>query len=569
MGKVFKLFCFLAIVGLMSSCEDDPEAWTQLPKDEISADSDNLTMSVNGQASTKGKVKLTAKSATEGVVTLTDVVPGYATVPVDVALVEQTDGSFNYNGTTQITTAPSRAEATGSDECFMTVNVSGKVSLDGKMTANVTAKGAAFYIGVYSNDSLALTYCDVPMVGKTVAYASVSDKPSLVITGVIPGDFVTTIEGVYPDDSGSFNGTSTTANGTEVKYSGKFNAGTGVLSLNVVPTLGTQAQGGIAKTWNLSHQAESDAENNYAFNPYPPLRMIWSAIDEDEMNAQQIALLASRAGGHFLVDLLNNITLNPNGTLSASYGDAKNIVIPDMNDMMAMIAWFFGLLEPNMEPTNTTWIQSPSNLAYWYTRDGMFYFVPDIAQIILQANKDNGTSEVSPEMILGIISSIAEMSDEELKALFESLGSMLEMPGLDLSDVDPAIVRTILSWIETGVPLHYTVDGEYLSLYIDKAMAEPYMTLIFKFLPILQAKMDEMAATNPMMSMMWGVLGIEKLSDLETIWNENTADFKIAISFDQSSRAGKSHRAAKKNYVQKFDSVDEAMAKIKAMITKK
>ena len=136
---------------------------------------------------------------------------------------------------------------------------------------------------------------------------------------------------------------------------------------------------------------------------------------------------------------------------------------------------------------------------------------------------------------------------------------MLEMPGLDLSDVDPAIVRTILSWIETGVPLHYTVDGEYLSLYIDKAMAEPYMTLIFKFLPILQAKMDEMAATNPMMSMMWGVLGIEKLSDLETIWNNNTADFKIAISFDQSSRAGKSHRATKKNYVQKFDSVDDAM----------
>ncbi len=566
MKKVIRLFCVLAVAGLMAACGDkDPESWTQLPKNEISAENGDLSLTVNGQPSTVGKARFDVKSANEGSVTLINVVPGYATVPVEVKLSENADASFDFNGSADITVAPSRAEAAGSEKPYMTVNVSGKVSTDGKATVAVNAQGLAFFIGVYSDESLAISYCDMPLVGKTVAYAVVNDRPSLVVTGVVPGDFIMTIDGVYPDASGAFSGSTTTPNGTEVAYAGQFNAATGLLTINVNPTLSTVAQGGIARTWTLSLQPESDVDNDYAPNPFPPVRMIWSAKDEDEMNGQQLALLVSRAGGHFLVDLLNSVTLNPNGTLSAKYADAKTAIqLPDMNDMMALVGWFFGLLDPNYAVNTTNWIQSPANLAYWYTRDGMFYFVPDIASIILQANKDNGTSQVSPEMIMGIISSIAEMSDDELRAMFGSLGAMLDMPELDLSDVDPAIVRTILSWIETGVPLHYSAQDGYLTIYVDKEMAAPYMTILFKFLPILQAKIDAAAAENPMMSMMWGLLGIEKLADLETIWNTNTDQFKLAISFDQSSRA--TGRATKKSAPAKFNSVDEAMNAIKAMI---
>ncbi|MDE7146119.1 MAG: hypothetical protein K2O30_08240, partial [Duncaniella sp.] len=110
------------------------------------------------------------------------------------------------------------------------------------------------------------------------------------------------------------------------------------------------------------------------------------------------------------------------------------------------------------------------------------------------------------------------------------------------------------------------------SLYIDKEMADPFMVIIFKFLPALQNMMDEMAAQNPMMSMMYGMLGIEKFSDLQTIWESNTDEFKIALNFNQNAQQAPSQSmsrargAAQKNYVQKFESAEEAFSAMKAML---
>ncbi|MDE5650217.1 MAG: DUF4925 domain-containing protein, partial [Duncaniella sp.] len=146
------------------------------------------------------------------------------------------------------------------------------------------------------------------------------------------------------------------------------------------------------------------------------------------------------------------------------------------------------------------------------------------------------------------------------------------LEGVDLSDVNPETIRTILTWLQTGVPLKYSVDGDYLSLYIDKEMADPFMVIIFKFLPVLQNMMDEMAAENPMMSMMYGLLGIEKFSDLQTIWESNTDEFKIALNFNQNAQQAPSQSmsrtrgAAQKNYVQKFESAEEAFSAMKAML---
>ena len=135
---------------------------------------------------------------------------------------------------------------------------------------------------------------------------------------------------------------------------------------------------------------------------------------------------------------------------------------------------------------------------------------------------------------------------------------------MDLSDVNPETIRTILSWLQTGVPLKYKVDGDYLSLYIDKEMAEPFMTILFKFLPVAQSKIDEMAAENPMMSMMWSLLGITKLDDLKTIWNDNTAEFKISINFNKNAQqaAAPSQTMAPR----KFNSPEEAIQVMKSMV---
>ena len=586
MKKNFKfMFAALCSIALFTACSsDDPESWTQLPKNEITTASGDLSLTVNGQQSQNGKATFDAKSATEGVLTLTDAIPGYETVPVNVTMAEQANGTFTFEGTTDLVTAPSRTQLTGSDKAFMTINVNGTITKDGKAIVNITATGAAFYIGLYRNDSISLTYCDIPCPGRAATYAAVNDVPVLTLIGAIPGDYTFAIPGVYPDANGAFEGEATSEHGTTVAYKGKFNAGTGVLEMNVAPTLGAASQGGLVKTWYLSLAPESTVDDEYEYHPtdYPAFRMVWSANNENDLNGQQLATLASRAVSHFMVDLLKDVTLNANGTFSAKYGDLNYVKsqLPDFNNtenIWGIAGWFLGLLDVNMVPTQTTWYESPAGLAYWYCRDGYFYFVPDIMQIIAQSNEDNGT-DVSPEMVMGLISQLSQMEPSALITYANQLLPTIGLEGVDLSDVDPETIRTILSWLQTGIPLKYKVDGDYLSLYIDKEMAAPFMTILFKFLPVLQAKMDEMAAGNPMMSMMYSLLGIEKFSDLQTIWETNTNEFKIAMNFNQNVQEVPSEgeeetkaqfrRSAKKNYVEKFNTIEEAVAAMKASLNR-
>lgn len=574
MKNLFRLFSFLAIMGIMTACgSDDPESWTLLPDGNITTESGDLSLSVNGQLSQSGSAQFNAISATEGVITLVNAIPGYSEVPVNVAMTEQQNGTFNFQGSTELTTAPSRSAQARSENAFMTVNVSGTITTDGKAMVSVTASGAAFYIGVYRNDSLSLSYCNIPCPGRAVAYAAMQNVPVLTLIGVIPGDYTVAIPGVYPDAQGSFSGQTTTTNGTSVKYSGQFNAGSGVLSLNVEPTLSSALQGGIAQTWNLSLDPEStvDSDYNYLPSPYPPFRLTWNPKDMTQMNGLQLATIASRAGSHFLVNLLSNITLNANGTFSAKYGDIETVEqqIPDFSsaDMMTLAGWFLGLLDVNMTPTQTNWLESPLGVAYWYCKDGYFYFVPDIMSIISQVDADDPDSDLNPEMIMGLISQLAQMEPQALLAYANQILPSLGIQGVDLSDVNPEVIRTILSWLQTGVPLKYQVEGNYLSLYIDKEMAEPFMAIIFKFLPMAQAALDQAAASNPMMSMMWSLLGITKLSDLQTIWNNNTAEFKIAINFNNAP-ASKSSRKAAKPANANFENPEQAINAIQLMLGK-
>ncbi|MCM1137233.1 MAG: DUF4925 domain-containing protein [Duncaniella sp.] len=574
MKNLFRLFGFLAIVGLMTSCgSDDPESWTLLPDGNITTESGDLSLSVNGQLSNSGSAQFKATSATEGVITLINAIPGYAEVPVNVTLAEQQNGTFNFQGTTDITTAPSRAAQARSENAFMTLNVSGTVTTDGKAMVSVTASGAAFYIGVYRNDSLSLSYCNIPCPGRAVAYSAMNDVPVLTLIGVIPGDYTVAIPAVYPDAQGSFNGETTTTNGTSVKYKGQFNAGSGILTLNVEPTLSAAMQGGIAQTWNLSLDPESTTDNDYNYipSPYPPFRLTWTPKDMNKMSGVQLATLASRAVSHFMVNLLSNITLNPNGTFAAKYGDIETIEdqIPDFDDadMMTLAGWFLRLLDVNMIPTQTKWYESPLGMAYWYCKDGYFYFVPDIMSIIGQVDADDPDSDLSPEMIMGLISQLSQMEPQALLAYANQILPSLGIQGVDLSDVNPEVIRTILSWLQTGVPLRYKVDGTYLSLYIDKEMAEPFMTILFKFLPMAQGAIDKAAAGNPMMGMMWTLLGITKLTDLQTIWTDNTAEFKIALNFNNAP-ASKASRKASKPAVSNFENPEQAIDAIKLMLGK-
>lgn len=121
------------------------------------------------------------------------------------------------------------------------------------------------------------------------------------------------------------------------------------------------------------------------------------------------------------------------------------------------------------------------------------------------------------------------MDDETLKQTIVLLGNGLL--NMDLSGIDVALVRNIFDWLETGVPLKYSVENGALKLYVDKEWQKPYMDLIMTFMPLLDEKFQEIAAADEtgMMGMVFLLLGFEKFTDLQTIWADNTDKFELGL----------------------------------------
>lgn len=523
---------------LFSACsDDDVNAWEQLPQTEISGA--NATLTMNGSTLTEGSVQLAVNNATAGVLTLKNVVPGYPSVPVNVTLEEQTNGSFSFSGQADVNALP-ETTATKSENtvALLKVAVNGTITLDGTVKANITADGAAFYLGVFSGNTLNLNYSGSPLLGKTVAYSVEQNVPVLTLGGVLPGEPEVSIPAVYPQQ-GSFTFETTTTAGTTVQGEGKFENGALTLSLNA--KLSVAAQGGLTGEWPLSTTiGEPEGWADVSYSDYAPVRIVWTAIDENATNGGNISNLGTLFGSHLMAEVLNSITLTEDGNLTARY--YPSIVTgadSEDEDGDAMTQWLLSKLGAyQTAPAAREWLTSPKNLMQWYTKDGQIYLVPNLVQILQQAatDQDNASLAENIDAIMGLLQSLGTLSDEELQGLLAAFG---QQAGIDLSIINPQLIRQVAGWMTTGVPLKYTLDGNGgMRLYADKGMVSPFMPLLLSFLPQLQGKFDEMVAaadeqTAFILQMVMTMLGLEKFTDLDTVWNENTADFAVGLGFQK------------------------------------
>ncbi len=133
----------IALVAAVSfaACNDDdkPAAWQELPTTPITGE--NATRTVNGNPSKSGSVQLTATSATTGDLLLTNVLPGYAEINMEVTLAERTDGTgtFDLSGETGLTTPPAMITKAATDPVIYNVSVRGYITPDGKTAVTLTS----------------------------------------------------------------------------------------------------------------------------------------------------------------------------------------------------------------------------------------------------------------------------------------------------------------------------------------------------------------------------------------------------------------------------------------------
>lgn len=522
---------------LFTACSDDDDVntWEQLPQTEISGENANLTF--NGNTLSEGSVQLSVNNATAGVLTLKNVVPGYPSVPVSVTLEEQTNGNFSFSGQADLNALPEETTTKNQETvALLKVTVNGTISLDGTVKATIAADGPAFYLGSYSGSTLKLNYSGTPLLGKTAAYSVEQNVPVLTLGGVLPGEPVVSVPAIYPQQ-GSFTFETTTAAGTSVNGEGKFENGSLTLNLNV--KLSVTAQGGLTGEWPLSTTiGEPVGWSDINYSDYAPVRIVWTAHDDNATNGGNISKLGTLVGSHLMAEVLNSITLTDDGNLTARY--YPDIVTgTDSEDGEATLQWLMSKLGAyQTTPIAREWLTSPKNLMQWYTKDGVIYLVPNLVQILQQAAEDQGDASLAENIdaIMGILQTLESLSDEELQGLLAAFG---QQAGIDLSIINPQLIRQVAGWMTTGVPLKYTLDGNgSLRLYADKEMVSPFMPLLLSFMPTLQNKFDEIIAaadeqTAPLLKMVMALLGLEKFTDLDTVWNENTDEFAVGLGFQK------------------------------------
>ncbi len=134
-----KLFITLAAAVAFAACSDDPAAWEKLPVEPISGESAALT--VNGEKMEAGTVQLTATSATQGTLKLTNVLYGYDEITMEVGLTERTDGTgtFDIKGETGLTKIPAINVKAAEEPAIYNVSVTGSISPEGTVAVNLTS----------------------------------------------------------------------------------------------------------------------------------------------------------------------------------------------------------------------------------------------------------------------------------------------------------------------------------------------------------------------------------------------------------------------------------------------
>ncbi len=417
-----KLFITLAAVVAFAACSDDPAAWENLPTTPISGESAALT--VNGEKMEAGSAQLTATSATQGTLVLTNVLYGYDEITMEVGLSERTDGTgtFDIKGETGLTKIPAINVKAAEEPVIYNVSVTGSISPEGTVVVNLTS------------------------------------------------------------------------------------------------VLSPDAQGGLTGKWNMLKKVTAD---EYGALQTAPLWVTWSAQDPEQPNAEQLATTVRTIASPLLYQFLHSVTFSEDGNVTAEYRKMGKDFDFQTEIMSCMFSGFeydddYNLVGMADLHPDIPWLESPKKLLYWYVQGDYLYIVPDIAAILAQIKKDSG-SDVS-----GGLNGITD--------LLAGLGEY----GIDVE----ALMQLVPQWMETGIPLKYKKTENGLKLYADKEMCRPVVEALLPALP----KLDEMIAglansEDPMMQMLPmilpGMLGVENLAQLKTIWNDNTNEFEISLNFEK------------------------------------
>lgn len=374
------------------------------------------------------------------------------------------------------------------------------------------------YIKPYTLD---LTYSGEKLIGKTVNFKTEdSETGTLTLNGIIPGETTTPINHIQLYENGekgcyTFSGTNITMGGATVKYNGSITPKAMQLDLNVAIAqsqlvgsynfpdfkLGTKniianmklESGGYGYIW--TEKTNQITEGAGYFN----------VGDDAELTKRSNKLFANgrilqSALCYFLPQLLNNVTLQADGNITASYTtsslqieDKKLNEIDQKSDMSALMSFGMKILgymnqtikkedvDKAVNKSERKFNVSPINLATWAKVDNKVIIKLNLPSIISLVINKSG-KEIDPALIGGITEAIAKTDPIKLKSLLGTLNAIIDNQFIDfiLKNIDDHTFKMLFNWIVEGIPLGVETADSHTYLFLTKESTAPLIAILPK-----------------------------------------------------------------------------------------
>lgn len=408
------------------------------------------------------------------------------------------------------------------------------------------------YIKPYTLD---LTYSGEKLVGKTVSFKTEdSEKGTLTLNDIIPGEKETPIQIdlFEKEDNYSFNGEITSPTGAAVKYTGQITPKTMKLDLNVV-----MPQNKWLRTYSFANFTKGKkltvglTNGEYVWKESTEILTgaFYTHLDDVELNqAGSIIFLRMKliqnAFCYFLPQLVNSITLQPDGNVTADYTTSPIMIgtIPfnniDPNKDVTTIAMFvmkfmIGTLNANdinRSLTNRTWEASPRNLITWQDNGDKMTMKLNLPGIVSLATQ-NGETPIDAGLISGIMEALSQSNPYLLKMLLNTVNDLIDNELLSIiTNMSDADFQQVFRLLVEGIDFNIEEVEGHTHLYLSKESTTAFIQLLPSLQPIVLGLLPENMANNTTFKNLIGYLMGTNDDSLPVLWNvANTIDLGLDL----------------------------------------
>lgn len=399
--------------------------------------------------------------------------------------------------------------------------------------------------------TLDLNYSGEKLIGKTVNFVTKdSEKGTLTLNGIIPGETTTPIQvcliekenGKTKEVFYAFDGTTTSSSGATVKYAGTVTPKAMTLDLNVA-----MPQSQWTKTYELADffrgpkpTVVNDRTLGYVLQETTNQVLtgsLYTHIEDAELSASGASLYMrvkqlESILGYFLPQVINTITLQPDGNIVAEYTNDPiyigNIKVEELAEnigslFMIFIRFIGGTVTETDVFTviakHTSWSSSPINLATWSENGGQLTLNLNLPAIITQVMSNNG-SEIDPGLITGLTEAIAKADPVQLKKLLETVNAILDNSLISiLTEMDDATITQLFGWLTQGIIFNIAEAERHTHLYLAKESTTPIIQLLPHLSPVILDLLPPTIAGNSSIKQILGFFMGTNPDSLPIVWN--------------------------------------------------